>query len=68
MPDHFFIIVLHFTVLGHSGRALPPDAEHRKAFAELSVCTKTIPRVRRSLSGLPVTPDKIVCERMEVVK
>jgi len=68
MPEVIFIIVLHFTVMGYSGRALPSDAAHRKAFVEQSDCRKAIPAVRRALASSPVAPDRIVCERMEIMK
>ena len=68
MSETIFIIVLHFTVLNYSGRALPSDAAHRKAFAEQSDCRKAIPAVRRALASSPVAPDRIVCERLEIVR
>lgn len=61
-----WLVVLHFTVLGYHGRALPEGAAHRTAFEKIDDCRKAIPVVRRALRTIPVQPDKIVCEKMEV--
>ena len=66
MPEQItaiFVIVAHFTVMGYGGDALP---RHRKAFADLAECQKAIPGVRRSFANMPVTPDRVTCEKLEI--
>lgn len=61
-----FIIVAHFTVMGYGGDALPEGK--RAAYATLEDCRKAAPAVSRSFerSALPVKPDRITCEKLEI--
>lgn len=60
-----WIVIAHFTVMGYGGDALP---EKRQAFLTESDCRKTITVVRRSFEAMPIKPDKIACERLEIRK
>ncbi len=59
-----FVIIAHFTVMGYGGDALPEGK--RWAFTTLADCNKAIPAVRLSFRNMPVAPDRITCEKMEL--
>lgn len=61
-----FVIVAHFTVMGYGGDALPEGK--RLAFSNIEDCRRAIPAVRRSFVSMPITPDRIYCERLELRK
>lgn len=69
MPESItavFIIVAHFTVMGYGGDALPEGK--RVAFTNIEDCRKAVPAVRLSFRSMPVAPDRITCEKMELRK
>lgn len=61
-----FVIVAHFTVMGYGGDALPEGK--RAAYASLKDCKDALPAVSRSFerSALPVKPDRVTCEKLEI--
>lgn len=62
-----FLVVLNFTVGSYSARVLPRGEP--LMFASQSDCERVgIPKVKRSLNTLPVAPDSVTCERVEIRK
>lgn len=64
MDAAVFIIAAHFTVMGYGGDALPEGK--RMAFTTIEDCRRAIPAVRLSFRSMPVTPDRIFCEKLEI--
>lgn len=63
-----WVIVAHFTVMGYGGDALPRGK--RLAFTSIEDCRRAVPAIERSFAaaGLPISPDKVTCEKLEIRK
>lgn len=69
MPEPFvWLLVIHVSVMGVSGRGLPDGERYSKAFAHESDCRALIAPLRRSIERKAVgfTVTAIECERKDI--
>ena len=65
-----WIVVMAMSLLGHSGDVRPLDKQYRGAYAVEDTCVKAARRLEIMLKRKPppLMPDKVFCERLEIVK